>query len=137
MAEFPRLGAQERELLLVCARTTLTDPEADRVDQLVEQRLDWGALVGHARLHSVAPLLYQHLRGRSVYGDIPREARRELLALSHRTAYRNDHFAREGGVLIEAFRAAGIDVIVAKGIALLDLAYGHRALRPLIDLDAA
>ena len=52
-AEFPRLGAQERELLLVCARTTLTDSQAERVDQLVEQRLEWGALVWHARLHSV------------------------------------------------------------------------------------
>jgi hypothetical protein len=135
MAEVPRLGAQERELLLLCARTTLTGPQVDRVDELVGQQLEWGALVWHARLHSVAPLLHHHLRGRSAYRDLPRDARRQLLALYHRTAYQNDHLAREGRVLIEAFRAAGIDVIVAKGIALLELAYGRLALRPLIDLD--
>ncbi|MEK6276717.1 MAG: nucleotidyltransferase family protein [Actinomycetota bacterium] len=135
LAEVPRLGTQERELLLLCARTTFSDPEAYRVDELLGQQLEWDALVWHARLHSVAPLLHNHLRGRRAYGDLPRGARRQLLALYHRTAYQNDRFAREGRVLIETFRAAGIEVIVAKGIALLELAYGHFALRPLIDLD--
>jgi Uncharacterised nucleotidyltransferase len=133
--EVPSLGGHERELLLLCARTTLSGGEYRRVDELLRQQLDWDGLLWHAHLHSVAPLLHRHLRARGAYGELPREPRRQLLALYHRTAYQNDHFAREGRRLIEAFRAAGVDVILAKGIALLELAYGHRALRPLIDLD--
>jgi hypothetical protein len=135
MTAVPHLSARERELLLVCARTTLTARQVDRVDQLMGQRLDWDALVWYARLHSTAPLLHHHLRGRRAYGDIPRQPRRQLLALFHRTAYQNDRLAREARGLIEAFRASHIDVIVSKGIALLELVYGCLAFRPLIDLD--
>ncbi|MDP8955770.1 MAG: nucleotidyltransferase family protein [Actinomycetota bacterium] len=127
----PRLGPDERRLLLACARIALTEEEAFDVAALLRRSLDWGAVLFFARLHSVASLVHRHLRDRD---DVPREVRRELLKHYQRAGYQNRLFAREHARLVDRFDAAGIRILVPKGLSVTELAYGGLANRPLIDL---
>lgn len=127
----PTLGRNERRLLLSCARVVLDGERDAEIDALLRRPLSWSAVVFFARLHSVGPLVHRHLRDRD---NVPRAARRELLKQYQRVGYQNRIFVREHARLMDAFDAASVEVIVPKGLSVLDLAYGDRAGRPLIDL---
>jgi hypothetical protein len=128
------LGGRERRLLLACARLQLDRGGADEVGELVSQRLDWEAIVFHARLHSVAPLVHRHLAALPDPEKVPASARQRLLALRHRAGYQNRVYSGETAQLVEAFWQAGCPSIVPKGISLVELVYGDLGLRPLVDL---
>jgi Uncharacterised nucleotidyltransferase len=130
----PPLGDDERRLLLDCARVELDAEREAEVRQLLSQRLDWEAVLFFARLHSVGSLLHRHVKRLGDGEAVPATARRGLLALYQRAAYRNRVFAGENAALVNAFHAAGIPVIIQKGLPVADLTYGGLALRPLIDL---
>jgi hypothetical protein len=132
-AILPELGPSERRLLLRCARVELDPADEAEVGELIRESLDWDAIVFHARLHSVAPLVHLHLKQLDG-GLVPERARGGLLALAHRAAYQNRIFARENADLVAEFNAADVPVIVPKGIAVAELVYGDLDLRPLIDL---
>jgi hypothetical protein len=132
-AVLPELAPSERRLLLRCARVELDPADEAEVGELVDEPLDWDAIVFHARLHSVAPLVHLHLKQLDG-GLVPERARSELLALAHRAAYQNRIFARENASLVADFDAADVPVIVPKGISVGELVYGDLDLRPLIDL---
>lgn len=127
------LGGAERELLATCARLQLKADHRAKLEALLEARLDWQQIVQHARLHSVAPLLYQHLSGTPAE-KFPDAARAGLLQLYHRAAYQNRLYEEENGALLEAFDLASIPTLIPKGISVLERIYGDLSLRPLIDL---
>src|SRR6266516_1527194 len=130
----PRLGPFERELLLLCGRVRLDAAGATRIGKLVRESLDWEALVEYGRLHSVAPLLRRHLGATGELEHVPAEAGAKLLALSHRAEYQNACFAEEHAAVAAQFEERGVRAIAPKGLTLVELVYGSRALRPLIDL---
>jgi glycosyltransferase involved in cell wall biosynthesis len=127
----PRLGPDERRLMLVCARVALTEQETAEVAALLRRPLDWSAVLFFARLHSVTPLLHRHLRD---LDEGPREVKRELLKQHQRAGYQNRLFAREHARLVDAFNAAGVPILVPKGLSVAELAYGSLSSRPLLDL---
>jgi Uncharacterised nucleotidyltransferase len=133
-ASLSELGPGERRLLLACARVELDPGDEGEVADLLHEPLDWDALVSFARLHSVAPLLHRHLNRLADPDLVPAPARRLLLALAHRAEYQNRIFARENAELAAELDAAGVPVIVPKGLSLVELVYGDLGLRPLIDL---
>jgi hypothetical protein len=135
LGQVPELGPLERELLLTCGRLELDATRADRLDELLDDRLDWDAVLWYARLHSVAPLVHRHLKRSSRYENVPSDARRGLLALYQRADYQNRFFARAHREISEALAREGLEVIVTKGLAVLELVYGSLAARPLIDID--
>lgn len=128
------LGPAERELLLACGRVELDSRAEARARGLIEGGLDWPQLVRYARLHSVAPLLYHHLKRLGAERAVPEDAWGRLLQLYHRAAYQNRLYARENAALLEAFDRAGIRTLVPKGMSILEHVYQDLALRPLIDL---
>lgn len=130
----PRLGPRERQLLLACSRIESDTDGVARTEELLMGELDWDAVVWHARLHSVAPMVHRQLQRNGHYERLPRQARRALLRLSHRAAYQNRHFAGENRALVEGLRAHGIEVIIPKGLSLLEPVYRSLGNRPLIDL---
>jgi hypothetical protein len=131
----PDLGLHERQLLVNCARLTLDESLAHATEALLQEPLAWEAVLSHAELHSVAPLLYHHLKRLQHLQRLPPEARRRLLQLFHRTGYQNRRFAKALHDLLEAFSEAGIPLLVLKGLSLVELIYGNLSLRPLIDLN--
>jgi Uncharacterised nucleotidyltransferase len=131
----PLIGADERRLLVTCARLELESEHEERVHELVRGPLDWVSVLFYARLHSVAPLLHHHLKRLAVPEAIPTDARRRLLALYQRAAYQNRVFSAENAAIAEALERRGVPIIVLKGLPLVELVYGSLAMRPLIDLD--
>jgi hypothetical protein len=130
----PPLEAPERELLLDCARLDGEEARLESAAQLVRGGLDWDSLCVHALLHSVAPLVHLRLRELPEYERIPAAARQRLLGLWHRAGYQNRHLAAEHRDLAEALRSEGIELMVPKGLSLVELVYGGHERRPLIDL---
>lgn len=130
----PCLGSAEQRLLLTCARLDPEERAGPEIAALVQHPLDWDALLFHARLHSLAPLLHRQLKLAGQLDALPEQPGRSLLQLFHATAYRNRLFSKENARLLGAFREAGIPVMVPKGLSLLEEVYRNVALRPLIDL---
>lgn len=124
-------GPGERELLLRGARMA-QDPAT--LERSAREALDWAAVVFHARLHSVAPLLHANLRITNAYPSLPPDARRRLLALHHRAEYQNRLFAEEHQAIVDSFEHSGIAVLVPKGLSVIELVYRSPTLRPLVDL---
>jgi len=131
----PNLGPDERQLILNCARLDLDGPTLNHTREILEQPLAWDAVVFFAWFHSVAPLLYRHLKRLDGSSRIPIEVRRKLLQLFHRVGFRNCQYSKALQDLLDAFAEASIPVIVVKGISLVELIYGGLSLRPLIDLN--
>jgi hypothetical protein len=134
-APVPRIGARERSLLITCGRMELDRELQERGRDLVRGPLDWGSVVSHARLHSVAPLVHHHLKRLGTPEEVPRDVRRRLLSLYQRAAYQNRVFSDEGGSIAVELERRGLPIIFLKGLPLVELVYGSLAMRPLIDLD--
>ena len=130
----PALGPLERRLLLCCGRLEPGPEELAAVEALLGERLDWDAVVFGARLHSIGPLVYANLDRIGAWSRAPDDARRGLFRLSHRAAYQNRLYADENRRLVRAFDAAGVPVIIHKGMSLVERIYGGLGRRPLIDL---
>lgn len=130
----PGLGPQETRLLLDCGRLEQSDERRAETERLMREPLAWDPILFHARLHSVAPLLYRHLSRIDRWDLLPDRVRSDLLRLYHRTAYQNRIFTGENRRLLDAFDAAGVPVLIQKGLPLVERVYGSLALRPLIDL---
>jgi hypothetical protein len=129
----PRLGHGERELLLACARVEAGPEDRRRLARAARRPLDWEAVLFHARLHSIGPLVHAHVG--AVPGlELPDQARDGLLLLAHRAAYQNGRYAEEHAAIVSTFAAAGVPLVAMKGLPVAERVYGDRSRRPLIDL---
>jgi hypothetical protein len=133
--KIPELGQYERELILNYARLDVDSRLRKRTEEILHKPLDWEAVLFFAKFHSVSSLIYHNLKLFDILDLIPREARRTLLRLSHRTEYQNRLLSKELNKIVKLFAEAQIPVMVPKGIALVELIYGDCKLRPLIDLN--
>ncbi|HEY6262137.1 MAG TPA: nucleotidyltransferase family protein [Nitrospiraceae bacterium] len=124
----------ESELLLWCARTTVTQEFKERIRQRVQGSLEWGIVLDLARYHGVGPLLCRNLS--TLCSDlVPAESLTRLRQRTHAGALLNRVLAQELVVLCEAFAAHGVPVIPIKGPTLAASVYGDLTLREFSDLD--
>ena len=124
----------ESELLVWCARTAMTDDLKERIQQRVQEPLDWIRLLKLAAHHGVVPLLYRNLS--TLCSDcVPAESLARLRQRTYAGALLNGLLADELVVLCEAFAAHGVPVIPIKGATLAIAAYGDLALRDFRDID--
>jgi hypothetical protein len=124
----------EFELLALCARTTRSPAEAERLAELVRAGLDWTHFVALAQRHAVLPLVWRSLGG-AADESVPRAVRDHLRAASTGVALRNRAMAAELVDLLEALDRHGIRAIAYKGPLLAAAIYGDLAIRPCGDLD--
>jgi len=112
-------------LLLCCVRARYDTEALDEARQIVRaDEVGWDQFLRQARVHAVAPLVYDTLRDdREILPDWVRE---ELRTTYYETAAQNALRFRELAGIVQAFNEAAIPVIVLKGAAL----DGIRALRP-------
>ena len=137
-----RARSPEVELLLYCARADAVN--ADRVGELVREKLDWDALAAAAEYHGLAPLLYSAVDRachRLVLDNVvPENVVPEIVASRLRGCYRDSAkrsliFTAKLLALLDAFAAEGIAVVPLKGPALAESLYPDPVLRPFSDLD--
>ncbi|HLE35996.1 MAG TPA: nucleotidyltransferase family protein [Candidatus Acidoferrales bacterium] len=123
--------------LLSCAARPSIDPDpvgASRLRQLAGAITDWDAVRMAATRHCVAPLLSMHLEAHCS-GDVPPAALSALRRDFHDSAERGLQLAADLLEVLDAFRAAGLQIIPYKGPVLAAQAYGRLALRQFLDLD--
>ena len=124
----------ENELLLCCARTTVTERVGVRVREIAATKIDWEYLFLIARRHSIVPLLYRQLDQHAA-DLVPAEFLNQLKIQYLENVARNTVLTAELCRLIARFADSGIDAIPYKGPALALFAYGNLALRRFVDLD--
>jgi hypothetical protein len=122
----------ENGLILACART---DPDVQRIRDLVERGPDWQGILRQAERWGLAPLVYTNLRQAAQSGQVPSAITERLRHLYHRdTTYGLAQREVLRATLVR-FSEASISVIVLKGAALAALVYPSPTLRPMGDID--
>ncbi len=124
----------EAELLVWCARTSMSEALQTRIRQRVMEPLDWSVLLNLAGYHGVFPLLYRNLS--ALCSDlVPADMLARLRQKTQAGALLNHSLAQELGIVCEAFGKQGVPVIPIKGATLALSAYGDLTLRDFSDMD--
>ena len=83
----PVIGTTAR-ILLLCARETLEDGQAELIRRLCGQVEDWGLFINQAEFRLIVPLVYRHLSALNEPA-VPDEVMAELKARTRRVTFRN------------------------------------------------
>ena len=130
----PKPWPPEIELLLYCSRSHIDTTTAERVENLLQQNLDWNYLLQQACEHRVLLLLHQNLI-LNYPQLIPQNILPQLQAYcSLRTAH-NLAISKQLCQLLNLFNHQQIRIIPFKGPVLAAFAYQNLALREFCDLD--
>src|SRR5215470_2009713 len=122
----------ENCLILACART---DPDVQRIADLVQRGPDWQAILQKVERWGLAPLVYTNLRQVVQSGHVPKPVAEHLRHLYHRDVIHGVARRELLRVALLRFSEARVPVIVLKGAALATLVYPSPRLRPMRDLD--
>ena len=128
------------KLLQLCARDTGHAAMYSQLEQLLAglqktaTDASWNQTLYEAEHQGLAPLLYKHLNHIGL-GPVPKQFKRMLQSLFLRN--RNAAGIRNQAMqeILIAYAAAGIQVLLVKGIALANFAYSDPGLRPMRDID--
>lgn len=100
---------------------------------------DWDQLLALADRHWVTPYLHRRFTagapGTALADVLPKTVRVEFRKRYLRATFRHLRSVARIAPFLSACRAAGIDVVVLKGMHLGPLVYGHPAERPMMDID--
>ena len=120
-------------LLVLCARLRGNLPFYSHLRTNLAAFTDWDTLIALAEAHSLAPLLYHHVR----QGDapIPSDSYLQLQGLTLRHRQANVIRLQVLVNILELLETANIPVLVLKGGALAPTVYPQPGLRPMNDLD--
>ncbi|WP_339136663.1 MAG: nucleotidyltransferase family protein [Candidatus Electrothrix sp. GW3-4] len=128
-----------RTILALCCRNLSHAPMLSQLDQALaafqSQGGAWGQLIREAERQGVAPLLYQHTRLLDLDCTIPRNDRRILQGLYLRNRRSNTIRNRAIEEVVHVCCQQGIELLLVKGIALANFAYGEIGMRPMRDID--
>ena len=122
----------ENGLILACART---DPDVQRIRDLVERGPDWQTILRKAERWGLAALVYTNLRQAAQPGQVPKATTERLRNLYHRDTTYGIAQREVLRATLARFSEASVSVIVLKGAALAALVYPSPTLRPMGDID--
>lgn len=126
--------SKEYKLLLLCARTRMTEDIGEEIKLLIQQDIDWDCLLQISVKHRLTSLLYLQLN--SVCSDlVPPGIMERLKTHFNDNARINLLFMGELQRVLDIFESQGIKTIPYKGPVLAVQAYGNLALREFGDLD--
>lgn len=124
----------EEELLVCCARTSLTQEEIVRIRSVVQENMDWQYVIKMAQRHGVMPLFYKSLSS-ACPEAVPPAIMETLQKHYQANGQRNLFLTGELIKLLHLFDSNGIPAFPFKGPALAASVYGNLALRQFSDLD--
>ncbi len=126
--------SREKEVVAALSRLPVEPNALDRVGRLVDIRIDWPAVIEHAKRWEVEPAVFGNLRAH--FADaLPRETLLEITELErHARAFAVSR-TLEVMDLSRALTGAGIPAVVLKGPALAIEAYGDFSRRTFGDID--
>lgn len=122
-----------RRFLIECLNSRRAPDALQTAAELVSQHdFDWEVLGSIIAAERIGPLLYHITRRQSL---IPPELSERCHAAYLESGAQNTLRLRELSAVLTELTQAGISVILLKGAALIEPAYGNIALRPMTDLD--
>jgi hypothetical protein len=124
----------EVDLLLCCTRTRIDSENAERINTLLQEYLDWDYLIPTALRHQVMPLLYLSLNT-TCPDAVPQVVLDQLQDHFAANAARNLFLTDELLNILSLLKQHDISAIPFKGPSLAVLAYNNLALREFCDLD--
>jgi hypothetical protein len=126
----------EDELLFLCCRGEIGGMERNESRHIQKSGIDWNLFLDKARKEGVSPIVFSALPGIiDDNGAVPSHVTDELKKDYLLCAKKNILTFHVLGKVINTFRNAGLFVMVLKGAALAETAYGNPALRPMSDVD--
>ena len=133
--QIPEIGTiPEIQLLLCCARTYINTTTADRIENLLQEELDWDYIIKAAYRHGLIPLLYNSLNN-TCPEAVPQAILSQLQNLFNANALRNAFLAEKLLKALNLFQTHDIPAVSYKGPILAASVYGNLALRTFGDLD--
>ena len=117
----------ENSLILACVRT---EPDVQRIRELVERCPEWSVIVQKADRWRVVPSVYLQLRRGAQPGRVPGPVAEGLKHLYYRDTIRGVAKRELLRAALLRFAEASVPVIVLKGAALATIVYQSHALRP-------
>lgn len=124
----------EYKLLLLCARTKITEEIEEEIKYLIQQDIDWDYLLKISTKHRLIPLLYFQLN--SVCPDsLPSKIMEYLKTYCNENARKNLLLTWGLMKILKLFEYHDIHAIPYKGPVLASLAYRNIALRQFGDID--
>ena len=125
--------SKEDNLSLACARTDANTIEIREI--LKEKSLNWDYVMEYSIRHDIQPLLYWNLYQIDTEKEVPEKFMAILKKGYYRNVLRNMYIYDELGIVLNAFKDSGINVIVLKGAFLAEIVYKNIGLRSLHDID--
>jgi len=120
------------DFLVLALRTRCDPPAMEELRQCMERGVVWYEVLAAADKSRLGPLLYDILRDE----PLAPEAERDWLKNAYRLHLLRNTVILDGlGAVLRAFKAAEIDVIVLKGVALGATVYPAAGLRTIGDID--
>ena len=121
------------DLLLAASVADANESDRGRIRGLLEQHVDWEAVLRLVDEHGTSSLLYQNLSG---LGDaVPSAALVPLRQRYESNVHKSLFLARELMRILDGLDGLGIEAIPYKGIVLSEAYYGDMALRQAGDMD--
>lgn len=125
----------EHKLIFLCARLRLNDSAQKEIREILSHPLDWNKIIEISTRHEIMPFLYYNLNKLGLRNIIPADSCRVLKNSYFINLNRNIRFYKELSSILEATNNARIDVILLKGIHLIEFIYNNPALRIMADID--
>jgi hypothetical protein len=144
--------SKEEELLIAISRLNLDDKKKIRISELCKETLNWDYLIRRAGDEGVDSLLYHHLKGLTppcppLISPLPLLQKEGIKGRSrggvggllsaryYSNLLSNIHLLDEFYEVLKRLHGKGIQVILLKGVFLIDKVYRNAGLRPMSDVD--
>jgi hypothetical protein len=126
-------GAPEWNLICASSFSNLGESDFSRLRSLMQEPIDWEAVLRLADHHGTSSLLYQNLL--RLPDAVPPTVLASLRQRYERNIHKSLFLARELIRILDCLDAIGIEVIPYKGIVMSEVYYGDMALRQSGDMD--
>ncbi|MGD9015603.1 MAG: nucleotidyltransferase family protein [Candidatus Omnitrophota bacterium] len=127
----------EERLIRYCAGIELDKHNTNKIRQILSSRsINWAYFFDRARGEGVLPLAYKGLAGID-YTEcvVPKDIRERLHNSYYTIAARNALLYEKLNNILGSFNRSNIEVILLKGMVLINTVYQDIALRPMYDID--
>ena len=127
--------SNEYKLIFFCTRLKIDSAIQKKIKELLNSSINWDKIIEIYNYHQVLPLLYYNLTKLNFQDFIPQDIYSILKNSYYINLNRNIRFYRELSCILELTNRALINVVLLKGINLIETIYRNLALRTIVDID--
>ncbi|MBU4311144.1 MAG: nucleotidyltransferase family protein [Candidatus Omnitrophica bacterium] len=127
--------SDETKLILLCAKKDPGDADLSKIRQIVNKQLDWGFLWEQSLYHGASSFLYHHLKKQGLEDKAPADYLEKFRGFYIWVNFKNQALWEEFCNIEKALLQKNIKAVPIKGIALNQVLYEGKNIRPIGDID--